>query len=118
MESKQQSKVFLDYIHISNYFESLLLVHPFGTDAMKKTTDLIQTLEDETDAQWTAGHDTNTYTEIESESGEVVTVSAWDSNELTRWNVTLRQEADAEPVVPDEIPVETDDLEEVIQRLV
>lgn len=88
---------------------------------MKKTNDLIQTLEEETDAQWTTVNntDTQTYTELVSEESEtVITVSAWDSNELDRWNVTLREDEDSEPVIPDEIPVDTEDLEEIVESLV
>lgn len=87
---------------------------------MKKTTDLIQTLEEETDAQWTAesSTDSQTYTELTSDSGTVITVSAWDSNELNRWSVTLREEADSDPRIPDEIPVETEELESFVRELV
>ena len=85
---------------------------------MKNTTDLIQTLNEETDSHWTPGHDTNTYTELEDGDGRLITISAWDSNELNRWNLTYRDYAEADPVVSDAIPVPTDDLGEAVLELI
>lgn len=83
---------------------------------MNQTNAIMTVLDEETDYNWSLEQDTETYTEISS-AGGIFVVSAWDSNELDRWSVTYREEEGQDAEVPDELPVETDEVPDLVEQL-
>lgn len=87
---------------------------------MVNANSLLQVAEEETedeDDYWTVDQNTETFVELQGGNGELITVSAWDSNDLEQWNLTYRTDEDEEPVISDEIPIDTEDVEDELRTL-
>ncbi len=83
---------------------------------MEVSNDLNEMLAEETGAEWELTHDTKTVTKLENGNFEV-TVAAWNSNELNRWSVSLRNNA-TDTFIPAEDPAYTNEVVETVETLV